>query len=799
MSLREAVAEDRSAKREKDEQNQFMKTILKTALCAAALLTSSIRLQAAITGQWDFDKDLSATIGQPIGFIDTDTETNTKFGTTTSFGIANINGQEGKVMLFPKTIPGGGYSVPTGAQGNGNGFLVNQFTVIMDIYFPAASSDKLRALMETDFQGDSDYRVGPNNGIGAGGTFDGNLTPDAWHRIAFGVDLAANPTVIDKYIDGVKVGSQAGGNLDGGLALSDSFYLFSDDNDEVETGYINSLQIQDTKLTDGLIAALGGPNAAGILTGPPPNPYIASSYPSSDTARIPTRSTVPPQPEIKFVIEDGVSKVAPGTIQLKFDSNTVTPTVTQNGTQTTVTYTPPTLLEALSIHDVGLTFQDNATPANSLGTQFKFAVGPFSPLNVQPFPSNTANTPGFRIKTVQAFPYIAEVGNATNLPQTVQRAIQQINGTLRDINGNLIDDQSVAGENTDGSYGWPDTINFSTSLDDAGNFPGDSQFPGIPGTDPESGNQHATQFTSEVLTFLDLKQGVHRIGITVNISRVDVNDDDGYTLFVGQNPRDVFSDVVGSYTRNSPLNFPENAQSSNEFTFYAAADGLYPFRLLFYQAGREASLEWWSVDLDSGEKILINDPSNANAIKAYQNSTSPLAHLPYIAELSPRPGTLGNKASEPVQVLIDDDRTKLDASKLQLSFDGLNVTPTVTTTVPSTKITDKRTVVTYQPNLTRIDSTSDLHLRTRTTRVRPINSRAIGRSLSRWNAEPAQLFAANGILIMAIWRRQLAARWNILMVPEETPKPKRNLEPPLPSALLISTASRQMSCGFRAI
>ena len=141
------------------------------------------------------------------------------------------------------------------------------------------------------------------------------------------MDLSANPPVVDKFIDGVKVGSERPGGLDSVLALFDSFYLFNDDTGETEEGYINSLQFRDEKLSDGLIAALGGASASGILTGPPPNPYISSFFPSPETARLPARSTVSPSPEVRVVIANGTSKVVPSTIVMRFDGEVVTPQV----------------------------------------------------------------------------------------------------------------------------------------------------------------------------------------------------------------------------------------------------------------------------------------------------------------------------------------------------------------------------------------------------------------------------------------------------------------------------------------
>lgn len=663
------------------------------------LLTSTVFLfslweaHPAITGQWNFDGDLSAQVGQPISILDPATEAETAFGTTTSFGIPDIGGQPAQVMKFPKTLDSfGGYAVPTGAVGNGGGALVNRYTVMMDVLFPADSQDKRRSLFDVTGASNAEFAVTAENGIGIAGS-DGQIRSNTWHRVAFAVDLAATVPTVDKFIDGVKVGSERVTGIDSGYALLDILYLFNDDNGETELGYINSLQIRDEKLSDGLIAALGAPVAAGILTGPPPNPYVSSVAPNPDTARIPSRSLVPPNAPITAVIENGTTHVATNSIVLRVDDATVTPEITQTGTTITVRYARPALFDALSVHRVSLGFTDDATPPNNLGVQWQFAVGPFTPVDPGlAFPLNSAGSRGFRARTVQGPEYIQEVNNPANLAATVTRGIQQLNGTLRDLEGNLVPDESVPGPNSNGSYD-VDVINFAIG-GEVGNFLGDAPFPGIPGQ-----NLHSTQFTTEFLAHLQLAEGTYKLGVTVNASRVDVNDDDNFALFIGRNPRDAFSQVLGSYVRATAPAFDENSQNQNEFTFYIAEPGLYPVRLVYVQSGRLGSVELYTVDTVTGEKILINDSANPNAIQAFRTSSAPGAGAPYIAELTPRPGTSGNDPADPLVILIQDDQTQLDPASVRLVFNDAPVTPDVNKA-------GSRATVTFQPSPNRTETTN---------------------------------------------------------------------------------------------
>lgn len=151
----------------------------------AAGLLSAFPLNAAITGQWDFNTGYDASIGQEIVPLDAGTEAGTEFGTTTSFGIPNIAGEVANVMKFDKPPEWGGYSVPTGAAGNGGGWFVNQFTIIMDVLFPEESSNKRRALVATDYVRDAQYTVQADNGIWAGGSSAGNIQPNTWYPRRF--------------------------------------------------------------------------------------------------------------------------------------------------------------------------------------------------------------------------------------------------------------------------------------------------------------------------------------------------------------------------------------------------------------------------------------------------------------------------------------------------------------------------------------------------------------------------------------------------------------------------------------
>jgi hypothetical protein len=106
--------------------------------------------------------------------------------------------------------------------------------------------------------------VNPANGIGIG-TYQGTVSADAWHRIAFAFDLAGPGTapVLTKFIDGVKVGEQTGGlsSVDGRFSLQPSALLFADESGDLNAAYVSSVQFSNGRRPDAFLAALGGPSA----------------------------------------------------------------------------------------------------------------------------------------------------------------------------------------------------------------------------------------------------------------------------------------------------------------------------------------------------------------------------------------------------------------------------------------------------------------------------------------------------------------------------------------------------------
>ena len=125
----------------------------------------------------------------------------------------------------------------------------------------------------------------------------------------------------------------------------------------------------------------------------------------------------------------------------------------------------------------------------------------------------------------------------------------------------------------------------------------------FPGIDP-AGN--TDDFAMEALFHLELKQGYHKFGVV---------SDDGFQLSTGPSLAQVKRVVLGEKLSGT---------YNGTFEFGVEADGLYPFRLVFFERGGGAHIELFEVNLENPEdRTLINDPGNPNAIKAWRTVDVP--------------------------------------------------------------------------------------------------------------------------------------------------------------------------------
>ena len=229
----------------------------------------------------------------------------------------------------------------------------------------------------------------------------------------------------------------------------------------------------------------------------------------------------------------------------------------------------------------------------------------------------------------------------------------------------------------------PGSINFSIAgPGDCGHnrkdLPCEDGMVGTPGT--EGGT---TNVAAEALTYLALPQGLVTMGVT---------SDDGFQLQIGAaNPGDRYSSnavVVESY--NGTRGYADSI-----VTFNVAEAGLYAARLLYFQGGGDASVEWYTfppagtTNVSLGEAntgtnaVLINDVADSG-IAAYQAITaSPLGS--YCSSLYPAPGSTGIPNLPTITATLINGAVPV--TNISLTVDGVALTPTVTTTANGVAIT----------------------------------------------------------------------------------------------------------------
>lgn len=341
-------------------------TLLATILAATNLLAQPF-------GLWDFNSsNLTATVGTALNYADGVTTAGTTFGTTAGFAIPDIAGSPAIVMRFPAATNGQGYTMPTPGA-NGGGSTVNQYTLLMDVFYPAASATKIRPLIRTYALGgteqfivvDANGAVGPSV-VGSGGVngpFVGGLQANTWYRLGLVVNAGGTIRV---YTNGVEMGSFSGGAADGFFAVdpNSTALILGTTSTNAALGYVNSIQLRDSALSGGQMLALGAATAAGIPSVIPPVPaFIASRTPGA------AATGVSEEPAVSVVLDQGDTTVTSGSVQLFLDGVAVG-SVVESAPTFTASYTVPPRLDPLSAHTLKLTWTDSVVGNNSATWSF---------------------------------------------------------------------------------------------------------------------------------------------------------------------------------------------------------------------------------------------------------------------------------------------------------------------------------------------------------------------------------------------------------------------------------------------
>lgn len=231
---------------------------------SAALLSAqaqSTNTNTVILGQWDFDTAQleKATIGLDLQFP----------GFVPTFSIQQIGATNYGVMSFPALTPAQRILGTFASTNNGGGTNLNQYTILMDVMYPAESEGTWRSLFNTDKSNtnQADMFIDPDGRIGVNNDYTGALNIGEWYRLAFVVDTANN--LIERYINGAPTNSLElpSNSLNGRFSLSEGILFFSDALGDTAPGFVNVIQLRAGLMTTNEVAALGGPASNGLGQG----------------------------------------------------------------------------------------------------------------------------------------------------------------------------------------------------------------------------------------------------------------------------------------------------------------------------------------------------------------------------------------------------------------------------------------------------------------------------------------------------------------------------------------------------
>ncbi len=251
-----------------------------------------------------------------------------------------------------------------------------------------------------------------------------------------------------------------------------------------------------------------------------------------------------------------------------------------------------------------------------------------------PAGSVNTNQPGFRVR-----PYQTATTEGGTLAWT--------EGQQAGLYGPNVAD--LSGADASGYYTVTNVVNWNIAPGGTvDTFPPADAFPGI-------GAGNTVNFSEQVLTYIQFPAaGTYLLG---------VNSDDGFGVTASVlNPKDQSTAIsLGKYDG-------DRGAADSLFQIAVPQAGIYPFRLLYWQAGGGGSVSWFSVVADSTSTnfVLINDLSTPGALKAYAT-----------AKIAPPYATAFNATPAGFSFVIQNDVSAFVTNSFQVKLNGSTVPVTV--------------------------------------------------------------------------------------------------------------------------
>jgi len=347
----------------------------------------------------------------------------------------------------------------------------------------------------------------------------------------------------------------------------------------------------------------------------------------------------------------GMATLDEASLQVQLDGETVTVSPSKVYTFTRAGYTLPEgeVFPPGSEHTVVVSAQD--TEGKSYEWTASFTV-PEYPVIPAEWALDSASDPGMNVGIYQM-----DVGRGGNHVADAEQ--QWARGYIDPLTGEPYENMAFVDTDEVDYVNWeqegldiddtpedgPD--HFNSALPADGPIPNDFM-PGLPGFSVVGDG--VDNVTIQVTTYLYLTKGYYKMG---------VNSDDGFRVSVAPGQPDVFGMTLGLFDGG-------RGAADTLFDFVVTQDGYYPFRLLYWEGGSGANVEWFTVNQQTGEYLLINGPQSG-AVKAYKTAAG-RAHL---SKMLPAPGWTGFlSAGDQMQWVLEDGSTTVDRDSIKLLVDG---------------------------------------------------------------------------------------------------------------------------------
>ncbi|TNF36906.1 MAG: hypothetical protein EP329_04455, partial [Deltaproteobacteria bacterium] len=212
---------------------------------------------------WDLDGDFASASGAPE-LVPTSLYRGGR--AAYRFQTADLDGHPARVL---RVSPATALRLRHGLLPNGGGRLVNSYTLIADLRVGPRSRRGFVGVLQTHGLNvnQADLGLDLHRGVGLVDVFGGQVTWGRWYRLALVVDVARGTATA--YLDGVPVASRPV-SRDGRYALEPEALLFADDDIELGTLELDTLELRDAPLSAEAIAALGRPGERPLHAPPPP-------------------------------------------------------------------------------------------------------------------------------------------------------------------------------------------------------------------------------------------------------------------------------------------------------------------------------------------------------------------------------------------------------------------------------------------------------------------------------------------------------------------------------------------------